>query len=66
VTRDDWMSDFMDELMKLRPHLSLKFATTLALQHYSPKARPRVAAREYHAGQLNQTAAVPAKKKRAK
>jgi len=32
MTRDDWVSDFEDEIVKLRPHLSgSKMARTLAL-----------------------------------
>jgi len=31
TTRDDWLSDFEDEIVKLRPHLSGKMARTLAL-----------------------------------
>jgi hypothetical protein len=28
MTRDDWLSDFRDELAKLRPHLSSKVGHT--------------------------------------
>ena len=48
-SRAEWLQQCEDELKKLRPHLSDKITTTLALQLYSPKEHPRVAAREYHA-----------------
>lgn len=51
MSRDEWLSQFTDELIKLRPHLSHKVAHTLALQAYSAQEHPRVAAREYHARQ---------------
>lgn len=40
MTRDEWLAQFTDELIKLRPHLSDKVAHTLALQAYSEKVRP--------------------------
>lgn len=49
MTRAEWLQQCQDELLKLRPHLSSKFATTMAVQLYWPKEHPRVAAREYHA-----------------
>jgi len=42
VTRDDWLSQFEDELKKLRPHLSGKVAHTLALHAFSAQELPRV------------------------
>jgi len=63
MTRDDWLSQFSDELIKLRPHLSERFARTLALSAYSTE-HPRVAARQYHAQQ--QPSPGPAVAKRAK
>ena len=51
MTRGEWLQQCEDELKKLRPHLTNKITTTLALQLYSPKEHPRVAAREYHAKQ---------------
>ena len=38
MTRDDWLDQFSDELIKLRPHVSHKLARTLALQAYSGSA----------------------------
>jgi len=65
MTRDDWLDQFSDELIKLRPHVSHKLARTLALHAYAADAHPRTAAREYHARQ--QPAAAPAvSAKRAK
>ena len=49
MTRGEWLQQCEDELKKLRPHLTNKITTTLALQLYSPKEHPRVATREYHA-----------------
>jgi hypothetical protein len=47
MTRDEWLDQFTDELLKLRQHLTAKFARTLALQNYDAKEHPRVKAREY-------------------
>jgi len=48
MTRDEWLHQFEDEIVKLRPHLAgSKMAYTLALQKYNPKAHPRELAREY-------------------
>jgi len=49
MTRAEWLQQCEDELKKLRPHLTSKVTTTLALQLYAPQEHPRVAAREYHA-----------------
>ncbi|MCW5656203.1 MAG: hypothetical protein KIT60_00745 [Burkholderiaceae bacterium] len=56
MTRDDWLDQFSDELIKLRPHVSHRLARTLALQAYAADAHPRTAARDYHA---RQSAAAP-------
>jgi hypothetical protein len=64
MTRDEWLQQCEDELRKLRPHLSSKFATTIALQLYSEKEHPRVAAREYDARQRPKPATVAKKAKR--
>jgi hypothetical protein len=61
MTRDEWLSQFCDELMKLRPHLSERFARTVALSRYGSE-HPRVAAREYD--QQQRPVAPPAAKKR--
>jgi hypothetical protein len=34
VTRDEWLSQFEDELKKLRPHVGQRLAGTLALQMF--------------------------------
>jgi hypothetical protein len=47
VTRDDWLDQFVDELLKIRQHFTPKFARQVALQAYSESEQPRVAAREY-------------------
>ena len=60
MTRDDWLSQFADELYKLRPHLSgSKIAYTIALQKYDPKEHPRDLARQYD---KSQRPPAPAKK----
>ena len=51
MTRDEWVDQFRDELIKLRPHVSDRLAHTLALHAFDAKEHPRVAAREYHAKQ---------------
>ena len=49
MTRHDWLSQFEDELVKLRPHLSgTKALYTIALAAYDAKDHPRDKAREYH------------------
>jgi hypothetical protein len=62
MTRDEWLNQFCDELLKLRPHLSEKFVRTVALSRYGSE-HPRVAARTYD--QQQQPAAAPATKKRS-
>jgi hypothetical protein len=62
MTRDDWLDQFSDELIKLRPHVSHRLARTLALHAYAADAHPRTAAREYHARQQPATPAVVAKR----
>jgi hypothetical protein len=62
MTRDEWLNQFCDELLKLRPHLSDKFARTVALSRYSAE-HPRVAARAYD--QQQRPAAQPPAKKRS-
>lgn len=64
MTRDDWLSDFEDEIVKLRPHLSgSKMARTLALQKYDAKQHPRDLARQYDKGLRAAVPAVPAKRR---
>lgn len=62
MTRDDWISQFEDELKKLRPHVGDRMARTLALQKYDPKEHPRDLARQYD-NSLRATNPAPAKKK---
>jgi hypothetical protein len=62
MTRDDWLDQFSDELIKLRPHVSHKLARALALHAYAADAHPRTAAREYHARQQPAAPAVLAKR----
>jgi len=49
VSRDEWLDQFSDELLKLRQHLTAKFVRTIALQRYDAKEHPRLMAREYDA-----------------
>jgi hypothetical protein len=52
MTRDDWLDQFIDEIVKLRPHLvGSKMARTLALQQYKPAEHPRDMARQYDKAQ---------------
>jgi hypothetical protein len=52
VTRDEWLDQFADELLKLRQHLTVTFARTLALQRYDAKENPRLKAREFDASPM--------------
>ncbi len=61
MTRDDWLDQFSDELIKLRPHVSHKLARTLALQADAADAHPRSAARDYPARQTPAAPVVAAK-----
>jgi len=56
MTRDDWLSQFEDELKKLRQHVGDKLARTMALQLYDPKEHPRDLARQYDKAQRPATA----------
>ena len=49
VTRDEWLDQFTDELLKLRQHLTATFARTLALRRYDAKENPRLKAMEFDA-----------------
>jgi NTP pyrophosphatase (non-canonical NTP hydrolase) len=62
VTRDDWLSQFEDELKKLRPHVGDRLAWTLALSNYNPADHPRDKARQYDKAQ-RPPAPAPAKKR---
>ena len=55
MERDAWISVFIDELKKLRPHLAPGFSTSkialaIATQAYAAdgKSAPKAAARRYH------------------
>lgn len=63
MTRDEWLSQFEDELKKLRPHVGDRLAWTLAAQVYHPDVHPRVAAREYDRRQKAAEAAAPRRSK---
>lgn len=63
MTRDDWLDQFIDEIVKLRPHLGgSKMARTLALQRYDAKEHPRDIARQYDKS-LKAASEPPAKKR---
>jgi hypothetical protein len=52
----DWRQAFIDELVKLRPHLSpgwsaSRIAHAIATTEYHPDLEPKVAAQRYHARQ---------------
>jgi hypothetical protein len=49
MTRDEWLDQFTDELLKLRQHLPARFARAIALQRYDTNEHPRLKAREYDA-----------------
>lgn len=57
MDRRDWISAFLDELLRLRPHLAtasgfpIKAAHTIAALEYHPDVEPKVAAQRYHARQ---------------
>jgi hypothetical protein len=63
--KEGWLFAFTDELRRLRPHLSFRFAWTVGLQHYEPDIDPVRAARAYHARQrkTEPPASVPTKKR---
>ena len=65
MIRDDWCDQFIDELIKIRPHANHRFAKTLALHLYSTE-HPRTAAREYHKRQEPQSPAMLTSKRRSK
>jgi len=48
MTRDEWVTQFADDLRKLRPHLSDKIVYTIALSKHDAKEHPRDIARQYH------------------
>jgi hypothetical protein len=58
--KEGWLVAFADELRRLRPHLSLKFAWTVSLQHYQADIDPARAARAYHDHQRKTDPSPPA------
>ena len=66
VSRDAWVLSFVNELRRLRPHLTERPAWTIALALYRADADPARAARTYHKRMLPEPAPSPAKKRRAK
>lgn len=62
MTRSDWLSQFEDELRKLRPHVGDRLATTLALQKCDEREHQRDMARQYDKS-LRPPASTPAKKR---
>ena len=59
VGRAEWCAEFVAALRKLRPHLSERFAATIADIHYSAMTPldPQAEAQAYHGRQLDQIAA---------
>lgn len=49
--KDEWVIDFIEAAQKLRPHLTRKFAWTIAVTEYpaSRELKPAVAAQRWHA-----------------
>ena len=65
MERDRCCDDFIDELLKLRPHTGHRLTKTLALQKFDPQEHPRDLARAYDKVQRREAAlSVPAKGKR--
>jgi hypothetical protein len=59
LSRAQWCAAFVEALRKLRPHLSVSFAETIADIHYSVTTPldPQLEAQVYHSRQLDQIAA---------
>ena len=53
MTRTDWTNDFIIELQRLRPHLSLKMLTAFATMRWpsDKDGDPKASAAAYHASQ---------------
>jgi hypothetical protein len=62
MNRDEWLSQFEDELKKLRPHAGSRLAGTIALQKFDLKEHPRDLARQYDKS-LRPPAPAPGKKR---
>jgi hypothetical protein len=63
MDRDTWCDQFVDELKKLRPHVSDRLARTLALHYYDAAEHPRDMARQYDKAQRVEAAPAPVKKR---
>lgn len=53
MTRDEWIRAYLDELIRLRPHLQAGYGTNkaalaMAAQAYDPAVNPVAAARAVH------------------
>ena len=48
---DAWLLAFVDELQRIRPHVSLRLADTIGRAEYLPDREPKKAAVAYHARQ---------------
>jgi hypothetical protein len=46
-----WLANFVDELQRIRPHVTLKLANVIGRQEYAPTRDPKEAAAAYHACQ---------------
>jgi hypothetical protein len=46
-----WLANFVDELQRIRPHVTLKLANVIGRQEYAPTRDPKEAAAAYHARQ---------------
>jgi hypothetical protein len=62
MDRDTWCDAFVDELIKLHPHVSRKLARTLVLNQYDSGEHPRDKARQYDKAQ-RPPLGTPAKKR---
>jgi hypothetical protein len=53
MTQDEWCDAFVEELVRLRPHLqsfrTSRVALSVALKQYDPAIEAKVAARRHHA-----------------
>jgi hypothetical protein len=48
---DTWLSAFRDELLRLRPNVSIKVANEIGRAEYLPGREPKKAAAAYHTRQ---------------
>ena len=58
---EQWITVFVEELQRLRPHVSFKLANTIARHEYLPDIDPKKAAAAYHQRQVG--ARAPSSKK---